>query len=150
VIPTVTVRDAVDADLPAVHALSHQLYAELDLPLDDRVRRQWADTLATPRRSVLVAEIDGVPVGTADVTLLANAARARPYLLVENVVVAEGHRGVGIGRALLDTARERARAAGCYKLQLSANEDPASAFYEATGMRHDGRTYKDYLADTGD
>jgi GNAT superfamily N-acetyltransferase len=96
---------------------------------------------------VLVAELDGVAVGTADVTLMANAARARPYLLVENVVVAEGSRGAGIGRALLDAARQHARAAGCYKLQLSATEDAAYAFYEATGMRHDGRTYKDFFAD---
>jgi GNAT superfamily N-acetyltransferase len=142
---TVTVRAAVEDDLPAVHALYRELYSELDLPLDDRVRQQWADTVATPRRTVLVAEIDGVAVGTADVTLLANAARARPYLLVENVVVAEGHRGAGIGRVLLDAARDRARAAGCYKLQLSATEDPAYAFYEAAGMRHDGRTYKDFF-----
>jgi GNAT superfamily N-acetyltransferase len=143
----VMVREAVIGDLDAVHALYRQLYAELDLPLDDRVRRQWADTLGTPRRAVLVAELDGCAIGTADVTLMANAARARPYLLVENVVVAEGHRGAGIGRALLDTARERARAAGCYKLQLAATEDPAYAFYEAAGMRHDGRTYKDFFPD---
>ena len=111
------------------------------------MRRQWADTLGAPRRAVLVAELDGRAVGTADVTLMANAARGRPYLLVENVVVAEGHRGAGIGRALLDTARERARAAGCYKLQLAATEDPAYAFYEAAGMRQDGRTYKDFFPD---
>jgi hypothetical protein len=53
--------------------------------------------------TVTVRDAVGIPVGTADVTLLANAARARPYLLVENVVVAEGHRGAGVGRALLDT-----------------------------------------------
>ena len=146
---TVTVRAAVAGDLTAVHGLYRQLYAELDLPLDDRVRRQWADTLGTPRRTVLVAELDGVPVGTADVTLAANAARARPYLLVENVVVAERQRGAGMGRALLDAARDRARAAGCYKLQLSAAEDSAYAFYEAAGMTHDGRTYKDFFPDAG-
>jgi GNAT superfamily N-acetyltransferase len=146
---SVTVREAGADDLEPVHSLYRQLYAELDLPLDDRVRRQWADTLATPRRSVLVAELDGRPVGTADVTLMANAARARPYLLVENVVVAEDVRGAGIGRALLDAARERARAAGCYKLQLSATEEPAYAFYEAAGMRCDGRTYKDFFPDAG-
>ena len=141
----ITVRAAVDRDLPAVHALYQQLYAELDLPLDDRARGQWADTLATPRRTVLLAEADGVPVGTADVTVMANAARARPYLLVENVVVDAAHRGRGIGRALLDAARERARAAGCYKVQLSATEDSAYAFYEAAGMQDGGRTFKDYV-----
>lgn len=145
---TPVVREAVEDDLPAVHALYRQLYAELDVPLDDRVRRQWADTLATPRRTVLVAELDGAAVGTADISLMANAARARPYLLVENVVVDAARRGSGTGRVLLDAARDRARAAGCYKLQLSATEDAAYAFYEAAGMRHDGRTYKDYFGDS--
>jgi hypothetical protein len=126
---SVTVREAVVDDLDAVHALYRQLYAELDLPLDDRVRRQWAETLGTPRRAVLVAELAGRPVGTADVTLMPNAARARPYLIVENA------------------ARHGARAAGCYKLQLSAADDSAYSFYEASGMRHDGRTYKDFFPD---
>jgi GNAT superfamily N-acetyltransferase len=146
---TVTVRPASADDLPVVHGLYRRLYPELDLPLDDRTRQQWADTIATPRRSVLIAEVDGVPAGTADVTLMANAARARPYLLVENVVVAEAHRGSGVGRVLMDAARQRARAAGCYKLQLSAVDAPAFAFYERLGMRHDGRTYKDFFPDGG-
>jgi GNAT superfamily N-acetyltransferase len=146
---SVAVRAAGPDDLPTVHALYRQLYPELDVPFDDRVRRQWADTLAAPGRTVLVAEVDGVPAGTADVTVMPNAARARPYLLVENVVVEREHRGAGIGRVLLDAARERAREAGCYKLQLAATEDPAYAFYEAAGMRHDGRTYKDFFPDDG-
>jgi GNAT superfamily N-acetyltransferase len=144
---TVTVRAADAGDLPAVHALYRQLYPEIDLRLDDRVRRAWADTLATPGRTVLVAEVDGVPAGTADVSLMANAARARPYLIVENVVVDEAHRGSGLGRVLLEAARARARTAGCYKLQLSAVDDAAYGFYEAAGMQHDGRTYKDFFPD---
>jgi GNAT superfamily N-acetyltransferase len=118
----------------------------VDLRLDERVARAWADTLATPHRAVLLAEVDGVPVGTVDVTVLANAARrGRPYLLVENVVVAASHRGRGIGRALLAEAASRARAAGCYKLQLAALDPGAFAFYEAVGWQPAGRTYKVYL-----
>ncbi len=78
--------------------------------------------------------------------MLANAARAgRPYLLVENVVVDRAHRRAGVGRALLDAARARGRAGGCYKVQLSAADPEASAFYEAAGLRPTARTYKAYL-----
>lgn len=140
------IREAMAADLPVVLGLYRELYEELDLQLDERVARAWADTLATPRRAVLLAEVDGRPVGTVDVTVLANTARqGRPYLLVENVVVAASHRGRGIGRALLAEAERRARAAGCYKLQLSAVDDEAFAFYEAAGLVAGGRTYKRYL-----
>ena len=83
--------------------LYRQLYPELDLQADDAVAAAWAATLATPARTVLLAECEGRPVGTADLTVLANAARSgRPYLLVENVVVDRGSRRTGVGRALLD------------------------------------------------
>ena len=143
---TASVREATAEDLPAVLALYRELYAELDLRLDERVARAWSDTLATPRRAVLLAEVDGVAVGTADVEVVANAAReGRPYLRVENVVVAASHRRRGLARALLADAERRARAAGCYKLELSAEDLETFAFYEAVGLRTTARTFKRYL-----
>lgn len=141
-----SVREAVEADLPAVLALYRELYPELDLRLDGPVRRAWSSTLAFPGRAVLVAEVGGEPVGTLDATVVPNAARAgRPSLLVENVVVAAGHRRRGVGTALLAAARRRGREAGCYKLQLSAEDPAAVRFYETAGLRPAGVTLKSYL-----
>ena len=56
--------------------LYRQLYPELDLRADAAVAAAWATTLATPRRTVLLAEVGGAVVGTADLTVLANTARA--------------------------------------------------------------------------
>lgn len=101
---------------------------------------------ATPGRSIYVAEVDGVVVGTVDLTVMANMAhRGQPYLLVENVVVDHAHRRHGAGAALLEAAAAVGRAAGCYKLQLSAEDANAFAFYEAAGWEHTARTYKLYL-----
>ncbi|UOY02499.1 GNAT family N-acetyltransferase [Blastococcus sp. PRF04-17] len=95
---------------------------------------------------MLVVERAGQLVGTVDLTVLANAARdGRPYLLDENVVVDAAHRRSGVGRLLLDAARARGRAAGCYELQLAADDPDAYAFYEAAGLRAAARTYKQYL-----
>ena len=144
--PAVVVRTAGAGDLPALVRLYRQLYPELDLQVDAAVGAAWAATLATPGRSVLLAEVGGAVAGTADLTVLANAARAgRPYLLVENVVVDRAYRRAGVGRALLDAARTHGRAAGCYKVQLSADAPDAFAFYEAAGLRPTARTYKAYL-----
>lgn len=140
------IRFAGLGDLPGVLSLYRQLYPELDIAPTDRVRDAWATTLATPGRLVLVAESAAELVGTADLTVLPNTAhRGDPYLLVENVVVDQAHRRSGIGALLLDAARAHGRAAGCYKLQLSADDPDASAFYEAVGLRATARTFKEYL-----
>ena len=52
-----------------------------------------------------------------------------------------------VGRVLLDAARAHGRAAGCYKLQLSADDPQAFAFYEAAGLEAAARTYEQYLDD---
>ncbi len=143
---TPSVREAGTDDLPAVLGLYGELYEELDLRPDDRVREAWAATLANTGRAVLLAEEDGVPVGTVDVEVVPNTAReGRPYLRVENVVVAATHRRRGIARSLLAEAERRGRAAGCYKLELSAEDPEAFAFYEAVGLRPTARTFKRYL-----
>jgi GNAT superfamily N-acetyltransferase len=146
----VGIRAAVAADLPGLLALYRQLYAELDLRLSPVVRDAWTATLSASGRTVLVAERDGTLVGTVDLSVVPNAAHAgQPYLLVENVVVDAAWRGRGVGRRLLDAARDHGRAAGCYKLQLSADDEQAFAFYEAVGLRSSARTYKEYLDPAG-
>ncbi|RJK96108.1 GNAT family N-acetyltransferase [Vallicoccus soli] len=136
------VRAAGRGDLPAVLALYAQLYPELAPPAADA--GAWERTLGSPGRVVLLA-VDGDEVlGTADLMVVPSVARG-PYALVEHVVVDAGARRRGAGRALLAAAQERAAAAGCYKLQLSADDPQAFRFYEAAGWRHAARTYKRYL-----
>jgi GNAT superfamily N-acetyltransferase len=128
-----------------------RIHPELDLRADAAVEAAWAATLATPGRTVLLAELGGAVVGTADLTVLANAARAgRPYLLVENVVVDAGARRGGVGRALLAAARAHGEAAGCYEVPLSADDPEAFDLYEATGLRVAARTYAAYLGNADD
>ena len=55
---------------------------------------------------------------------------------VESVHVHPDHRGAGIGAALLHEAMERARALGCYRVQLTSNtaRPDAHRFYERLGF----------------
>lgn len=148
--PAVTVRTAGRDDLAEAVRLYRQLYPELDLQPDAAVEAAWTATRGTPNRSVLLAEVGGAVVGAADLTVLADAARAgRPYLLVENVVVDAGARRTGVSGALLAAARSHGEAAGCHELQLSADDPQAFAFHEAAGLRATARTYKAYLGDAG-
>jgi GNAT superfamily N-acetyltransferase len=91
-----------------------------------------------PDRWLLVAELDaGQIVGTVDLLIVENLTHgARPWAIVENVVVAESHHRRGIGSALMQDAIRRAKSANCYKLQLvsGTQRGPAHLFYRALGL----------------
>ncbi|SDR15459.1 GNAT family N-acetyltransferase [Thermostaphylospora chromogena] len=153
---TITIRRATLADLPALLELYLQLHPDDPRPPAETARRVWARMEAQEGRTVLVAVADGpadgtpgeeVVAGTADCTVMANLTRGgRPYLLVENVVVDRAFRRRGVGRRLMAAAADLGRAAGCYKVQLTAADtEEAHAFYEACGFRHRSRSYKLYL-----
>ncbi|HTE60957.1 MAG TPA: GNAT family N-acetyltransferase [Solirubrobacteraceae bacterium] len=128
-----------------------ELLAELN-PDDPRLSaaetaRTWRRMREQPGRCVLVAVEDGRVIGTADCIVLENLTRsARPYMLVENVVVHADHRRRGTGAGLLRAAVERARSAACYKVQLLADDTPANhRFYESCGLQPTAQGFKQRL-----
>ena len=106
--------------------------------------RRFARFASYPDYAVYLAEEDGVPVGTFALLVMDNLAHGgAPAGVVESVVVAEGRRGQGIGRAMMRFAMERCAAAGCYKLVLSSNvrREAAHRFYEDLGFVQHGLSF---------
>ncbi len=149
------VRPARDDDLPAVLGLLAQV--PLDTA-DDAVvgpraagaseRAAWAQMRDQPGRTLLVAEDDGAVVGVVDVMVVPNLTHdAKPWAILENMVVDRDHRRAGIGRALVDEVVRRAQEAGCYKVQLLSNDRraPAHALYESVGFKPTSRGYRLYF-----
>jgi GNAT superfamily N-acetyltransferase len=151
---TITIRRAVDADLPVLLALYAELHPDDVPPPPEAAAKIWRQIEEQSGRSVLVAMLGGVGLdeivaGTADCTVLPNLTRGgRPFMLVENVVVAQVYRRLGVGRALLAAAVTDANGAGCYKVQLLSRDtrSAAHAFYEALGFRAVAQGYRRYLS----
>lgn len=143
-----TIRAATTEDLPAILGLYAELHPDDPVPSPQSVQRAWSAIQAQPGRTILVAEVGAVVVGTTDCAIQANLTRdTRPLMLIENFVVAAAARRTGVGSALLREAVRLAREAGCYKVQLlsRSSRTDAHAFYESQGFKTLAQGYRLYL-----
>jgi GNAT superfamily N-acetyltransferase len=140
-----TIRQADEADLPDIL----RAYAESGIASDDaytveEARGQFAILSRYPSYRVFVAELDGVFAGTYALIVLDNLnKRGAAGAVVEDVAVLPSFQGRGVGRAMMEHAREQCRAAGCYKMALSSNRsrEGAHAFYESLGFERHGYSF---------
>lgn len=137
---TVTFRDAVVADLPAIVALLRDDVLGQGREGDDlaRYRQAFAVIEAHPDTAVIVGEAaEGRIVALYELTILHSLTlNATRRAQVEGVRVAGDLRGQGIGHQMLADAEARARAAGCGLVQLTMNatRQDSRRFYEALGF----------------
>lgn len=140
----VTLRTANPADREAAIGLVQALNAYENGLTGDRLDT-WAAAEASYRRlmeriaarhgRLILAEAEGQVVGLMGFVIEEDepfvVERLRRYGLVTDLVVREGWRGAGIGRALLAEAERLARAEGLHRLAigvLEANEGAARAY----------------------
>ncbi|GAA1635808.1 GNAT family N-acetyltransferase [Georgenia ruanii] len=141
----VVLRRARAADLPALVRLlaDDQLGVERDGGDLAPYRRAFAAIDADPSQLLVVAEADGVVVGTLQLTTIPGLARRGALRAqVEAVRVAAARRGRGLGRAMMGWAIEEARRRGCALVQLTTDKRRADAhrFYARLGFvaSHEG------------
>ncbi len=132
-----TLDPAKAEDLPALVALLDSLFRlEQDFSPDPtRQRRGLEMLLAREDACLLVARTQGGTVlGMASAQLVVSTAEGGYSAWIEDVVVAEGARGQGIGKALLDGILAWAGKRGARRAQLLADRDntPALEFYRRT------------------
>ncbi|WP_327031481.1 GNAT family N-acetyltransferase [Micromonospora ureilytica] len=143
------VRAAVPLDDPErVFDVLWQLAPDDARPDATRLATAWQALHAQAGRRLLLAVAGDTFVGTVDTLVAPNLTHgARPYMLVENVVVAPGWRRRGVARALMLAALDDAAAAGCYKIQLVSNaaRTEAHRFYASIGFAQSAVGYRRYL-----
>lgn len=141
-----TVRRARTEDLPAALALLDELF-RLEEPwrvfpprpgIRDEAEARYRAARSDPDSAHLVAEADGVVVGTAYVRVTAATSHGDALAVeVANLMVAEGHRGRGVGRALVAAATGFAASRGVQAMTVrafAANEE-ALRFWSRLGFR---------------
>ncbi|ART47044.1 GNAT family N-acetyltransferase [Acidovorax carolinensis] len=145
---SITIREASEADLEDILALYENIEENPQLVLSlDEARAMLAQFSRYPSYRLWVAcdaASRGAVVGSYALLVMHNLAhRGAPSAIAEDVVVAAGRQGQGIGRQMMAHAVQQARDAGCYKLALSSNAKrvAAHAFYESLGFARHGLSF---------
>ncbi|MCV3241316.1 GNAT family N-acetyltransferase [Mesorhizobium sp. ZC-5] len=105
---------------------------------------------ANPFDTLYVAELDGVVVGTFQMTLGTSlASRGASYLTIGAVQTRADKRGLGIGAEMMRYAIERGREAGAMSIKLTSNNDRGDAhrFYKRLGFKQSHAGFKMKLRD---
>lgn len=140
-----TIRLARMDDLPALLAL----YALLDvgseaaLPLA-QAQAKFRELLSCAHHEIHVAQSGPAVVGTFALIFIGGLPHhARDSCIVEDVVVAAARQGQGLGRQMMQFARQRSAERSCYKLVLSSHVERLKAhrFYESLGFDRHGYSF---------
>jgi ribosomal protein S18 acetylase RimI-like enzyme len=133
------VRLAEKEDVDTVTALmgGFRNWMERSEPTDEAIRSTVRRLIADPNTEYLLAAADGgEPAGVCQLRYRLTVWTGADDCWLEDLYVRDEQRGTGLGRALVESAVERARARGCRRIDLDVNEDntDALAFYERLGF----------------
>ncbi|RCK67933.1 N-acetyltransferase [Desertihabitans brevis] len=140
-----TIRPATSADVEAIttiynHAVQHTT-ASWDLePVTTASRLAWFEEKLGEGWPVLVAEVDGAVVGWSTIGPF-RPKDGYQYTVEHSVYVAEGQRGLGLGRALVEPLIEECRRRGVHAIVggLDAANEASLAFHRRLGFVESGR-----------
>jgi GNAT superfamily N-acetyltransferase len=137
---TVTIRRAVETDVPTILELIHALAVYEREPeaavatKEDLLRDGFG---ASPAFHVLLAELDGAPIGFAFYFYTYSTWRGRRCLYLEDLFVRPEARGRGAGLALMRALAREAIEQRCARMvwQVLDWNAPSIAFYEQLGAK---------------
>jgi len=112
-------------------------------PLPEAVKaRLIGDLAANPQAFSMIARLDDTAVGLANCFMGYSTFAAAPLVNIHDFAVLPGHRGAGIGKALLAAIEAEALKRGACKvtLEVLSGNDAAKRLYAAQG-------YGDYQLD---
>jgi ribosomal protein S18 acetylase RimI-like enzyme len=147
----IRVREATAEDAEAIHSLAGELAATLgdSPPGFEDVRARLVELLEEPRAWVLVAEDDAVVVGVASLWIKPDLAHGDTVVEVPTLVVAEGSRGEGVGKLLMEEVQKLGaeNAADLIELVAATQNVAAREFYRTLGFVETDHVTLEFVGD---
>lgn len=133
-----SVRPANPSD--AHHAM--QLLEQLGYPDSVEAFKKKFDALVHhPSAQLLIAWNDTTPVGLIAFTSLPSLLAYPHRVVIDSLVVDQGHRGAGVGTLLLQNMEARVTTPCVIELSSSAKRSRAHAFYTSRGYTTPDRLF---------
>jgi GNAT superfamily N-acetyltransferase len=95
--------------------------------------------MVDPAVRFLIAKDDRQAIGFINFSVRRTALHPGPSGLIDELVVAESHRGQGVGRLLVEACITECRKLGCSELEVSTEKsnNAARSFYKRCGFEDD-------------
>jgi L-amino acid N-acyltransferase YncA len=136
----ITIRAACEADLPAIlgiynHVILNTTAVYQYVPQTLEMRKAWYDAKVKDGHPLFVAEEEGRVVGLSTYGPF-RAWAAYKYTVENSVYVAEGHRGKGIARLLIQPLIEAAHRQGYHAIiaSIDATNDASIRLHRSFGF----------------
>lgn len=133
------IRRLIEQDLPALAELYTQFWGESSSL--EKMGATFQRIEQNPQYIVLVAEDGGRLAGSLmGIVCDELYGNARPFLVIEDVIVDKDHRRAGVGSALMREMERNAVENDCHYIIFVTEASRASAhsFYESLGYKADG------------
>ena len=143
----VDLRVSEPGDETALLALDRATWSHLVTPAPAREEDSLFFDAGTRPEDVVVAEVAGRVVGYLMLHQAVPLASHSHVLEVNGLAVDPASQGAGVGRALLEEAKEQVRRQGAHKLSLRvlSTNAPARRLYESCGFTVEGVLRAEFL-----
>jgi GNAT superfamily N-acetyltransferase/catechol 2,3-dioxygenase-like lactoylglutathione lyase family enzyme len=132
----VKIRSCDVDDFPAIVVLLQQLWTTKPLDLN-ALQAVYSRAVTSLNQKLIVSEAEEKVVGFCSLTIKNSFWQAGNIGVVDELIVAETHRGNGIGKLLMEKAEQIARDNNCKRIELesSFHREEAHQFYKGIGFK---------------
>jgi ribosomal protein S18 acetylase RimI-like enzyme len=141
----VKIRKAHKKDIDEILNLLYQLQRPKPKTRSENAafRKRILQYLGEKDKEVTVCEQDSKIIGLVSVMLLPRLNRTRLELYIPELVVSENHRGLGIGKSLMESCINTAKKKKCFRIRLESGNQRTGAhqFYKKIGFEQSALSY---------
>ena len=131
----IQIRDCTEADFEQIVGLLSQLWPDTQLDTQ-QLKEVFTRGLSSSHQRYICATINSKVIGFCSLTVKNNLWQQGYLGHIDELVVNEQNRGLGVGSQLLDRIVEIARQMGCRRVELDSafHRDKGHKFYEQRGF----------------